>query len=186
MRKNLILFLCLLTLCLPVAAGATRIIWLTNGKGKNTFERGFSQMKDKLAKEKKRTQGLLWDVLKIYVDDQQVTFDDQSFKINVKMHARASKEHNTNTTCQALATKARTVLFGSSAVTALLEYFPGVKQDDLRYFVYLHGKVETFAEKNAKAAAEIDPEDTPDPDKTVVVATTTCRVNAVSEKAYFD
>lgn len=185
MKKFFILF-CIGIFMIPATAGAVRIVWLSSGKGKDTFARGFSKMQDKLASESRRSRALLWDVLKIYADDQQVTFDDKEIKIVVKMHARATREHNTNTTCQALATKARTVLFGSNPLASLLEYFPGIKAEDLRYFVYLHGTVETFAEKNAKPGEELDPEDTPDPEETAVIASTKCRINAVTEKAYFD
>ena len=184
--KKTILFLYLFVLLMPAAAGAVHIIWLTSGKGKDTFARGFSKMQDKLAEEARETRSLLWDVLKLYPDDQRVTFDDKELKIIVEMHARATHEHNTNTTCQALATKARNVLFGSNPLVTLLEYFPGIKQEDLRYFVYLHGTVETFAEKDAKAGSELDPSETPDPDRTLIVATTKCRINAITEKAYFD
>jgi hypothetical protein len=185
MAKLLTLLLCLV-LFASQAIAAPRIIWLTSGKGKDTFARGFAKMEDKLASEKKRTRGLLWDVLHVYVDEQKVTFDNENFKVIVKMRARARKEYNSNTTCQALVTKARTVLFGSSALASLLEYFPGIKEEDLRYFVYLQGTVETYMDKGGKDSEELDPKETPDPKKAIVSATTNCRLSAISEKAFFD
>lgn len=184
MRLRTLILVIILALVLPAASEAgVRIIWLQRGKGKDTFERGFDMLKDKLASQSGRTQDLLWDVMKVNVEDQRISFDKNTLKLNVYLEGRASAERNTNTTCASLISKARAVLLGTTPFTSLNQYFPGVKQEDLRYFLYLHGKVETRIDTDTDK--EIPADEAFNPDRSKVTISTLCRANSVSDSVSY-
>ena len=166
---------------------AAKVLWLLEGDGKNAFEQGLSTMRQRLAAEEEDTREILWEVLHVYTDSQQVTYDDKKFKLYVVMQARAEEKYNTNQNCSALISKAKKVVFGGAVKENLLKTFPGVLLEDLRYFIHFRGYVDTLVVKEAESGEieTVEPDEPYDFNAVSIVKSTYCRNSVLSDDVLF-
>jgi len=194
MKKNKITISCLILLILfniSIFSNsyAANVIWLSDPKTKDIFEHGLEDMKDKLDSNSKTSKRMLWSVMNINLDKNELYFDDKSFKIFVEVEGRTLLKYNTPKACRTLIKKAKRLLFGTATKERLMNYFPTIAFDDLRYFVQFKAKVDSWAiiDSNGKIN-DINPdEDIEDiPEEATNNKTISCSNNVMSKKIFYD
>jgi len=178
-----------ITFCISTQSYAANVIWLDDPKTKDIFEQGLEEMKDKLNSNSKTSKRMLWSVMNINLDKNELYFDDKTFKIYVEMEGRTLLKYNTPKACRTLIKKAKRLLFGTATKERLMNYFPTITFDDLRYFIQFKAKVSSWAIIDDSGKIEdIDPdEDLEDiPEEATNNKTISCSNNVMSKKIFYD
>lgn len=194
MKKRKIIFLklavffCLIFTNLT-SAFAVNVLWLNDPDTRSIFENGLENMTDKFHNNHRRSKRMLWSVMNINLDEGNIYFNDEEFKIFVEMNGRTLLKYNTPRSCKTLISKSKRLLFGTAVKENLMEYFPIIEFDDLRYFVHFKAKVDSWIIMDSDGkVTDIDPdEDIEDiPEEAVKYKTTSCSNNIMSKKIFYD
>ena len=162
------------------------IIWLD--KEPKIFNKGFADMQERLEDEMKKTRSIFWRVLKVFVVEKEIVYDEEKHKVFVNIKARADKKTNNRRACNALISKAKKVLFGENHMEGLKKFFPGVEEKDLAYLMAFKTSIETLGVEDGKTGnllvidADEDEEDIPE--NAIVSKTINCRSELFSNGTY--